>query len=52
MSGDINMEDTFEQIWNKVKVNILESAEKVLGHQPRNHNRQWFAFKGEQCYRK
>jgi hypothetical protein len=26
----INMEDTIEQIWKKVKTNILESAETVL----------------------
>jgi hypothetical protein len=57
-SGDINMEDTIEQIWNKVKIDILESAETVLGHQPRKHNRQcfdedcWYAIqKKNQAYR-
>jgi type III secretory pathway component EscR len=36
------MEDTIEKIWNKVKTDILESAETVLGHQSRKHSRQWF----------
>jgi hypothetical protein len=40
--GEINTEDTIEQIWNKVKTDILESAETVLGHLSRKHIRQWF----------
>jgi hypothetical protein len=46
-SGDTNMEDTVEQIWNKVKTDILESAEAVLGHQPRKQNKLWF---DEDCW--
>jgi hypothetical protein len=29
---NINMKNTIEQIWNKVKTNLLVSAETVLGH--------------------
>jgi hypothetical protein len=46
-SGDINTEDTTEQIWNKVKTDRLESAETVLGHESRKHDRQWF---DEDCW--
>jgi hypothetical protein len=34
--GNINMEDTTEQILIKMKTNIIESTETVLEHQPRN----------------
>jgi hypothetical protein len=46
------MEDTAEEILSKVKTDILESVETVLGHEPRKHSSQLFASIGEKFYRK
>jgi hypothetical protein len=52
MSVNIDMEDTIEQMWNKVKTNLLEPAETVLGHQPRNHSGGLLKTAGTQHKRK